>query len=258
MSARRILVLAPHPDDEVVGCCAAIARARAAGDAVFALYLTTGVPAADVEWPWRRARHAARVQRRRREALAVARRLGLEVAEMSDWPSRTLKRRLREAREWIRRAVARHAIDTVWTPAYEGGHADHDATNVVASTLDSGVRVVEFAEYSYRGGAVRRQELDPPSRDDVVLALTAAERARKRRLLAEYASERANLTYVGVTHERLRPLPAHDYARPPHPPPLFYQRFHWLPFRHPRVDFTRPWEISVAAARLRAAIAGER
>jgi LmbE family N-acetylglucosaminyl deacetylase len=29
LAGRRILVLVPHPDDEVVGCAAAIGRARA-------------------------------------------------------------------------------------------------------------------------------------------------------------------------------------------------------------------------------------
>ena len=45
MGPRRILILAPHPDDEIVACGIAALRARAAGARVFVLYLTTGIPA---------------------------------------------------------------------------------------------------------------------------------------------------------------------------------------------------------------------
>src|SRR5205823_9796815 len=55
MEPRRILVLAPHPDDEIVACGIAALRARAAGAQVFVLYLTTGVPVRGVLWPWQRA-----------------------------------------------------------------------------------------------------------------------------------------------------------------------------------------------------------
>ena len=42
--ARRILILAPHPDDEIVACGIAAIRARAADADVAVLFLTTGVP----------------------------------------------------------------------------------------------------------------------------------------------------------------------------------------------------------------------
>ena len=39
-----ILILIPHPDDEVVGCFATAGRAIASGSKVYGAYLTTGVP----------------------------------------------------------------------------------------------------------------------------------------------------------------------------------------------------------------------
>ena len=43
-----------------------------------------------------------------------------------------------EARAHVAALLADPAlgIDTVWAPAYEGGHQDHDVTNMLASTLD--------------------------------------------------------------------------------------------------------------------------
>ena len=61
-----------------------------------------------------------------------------------------------------------------------------------------------------------------------------------------YASERRNLGYVGVVSECWRKLGAYDYSLPPHPGLLWYARFQWVPFRHPRVDFTEPEAVSRA------------
>ena len=72
MDPRRILVLAPHPDDEIVACGIAISRARAADARVFVLYLTTGIPAPEALWAWQRAGYAERLSLRRAEAHAAA------------------------------------------------------------------------------------------------------------------------------------------------------------------------------------------
>lgn len=258
MIGRRVLILVPHPDDEIVGCGTAIARARAAGRDVFALYLTTGVAPVEMQWCWQRSDHAARVRRRRDEAERVAERIGLEPVGFLPWPARTLRLHLAEARTHVAALLADPAlgIDTVWAPAYEGGHQDHDVTNMLASTLDGAdtrVQVLEFAEYNYRDGIVRSQEFVAASHDDVVLVLTAEERQLKADLLGTYASERANLGHIQIGRERFRHLARYDYSRPPHPSPLFYERFHWIPFRHPRVDFTSAAQICAAIAQFRRA-----
>jgi len=78
-AARRILILAPHPDDEIVACGISAQRARVAGAQVFVLYLTSGVPEAAAPLPWRRSKRPTRSARRYREALAAAALFGLET-----------------------------------------------------------------------------------------------------------------------------------------------------------------------------------
>ena len=58
-----------------------------------------------------------------------------------------------------------------------------------------------------------------------------------------YASERGNLRHIRIGEEAYRPLPLHDYAKPPHPGKLFRERFQWVALRHPRIDFTPSGEI---------------
>ena len=248
--ARRILVLIPHPDDEVVACAAAICRARRAGARVFGLYLTTGLPSADKAWPWRRRNQPGRIARRRTEARAVADLLGLEPVGWASRPARTLKDDWAAACSDIGNILDRLDIQALWTPAYEGGHQDHDVANFLASKFAGHVPVAEFAEYNYAGGQVCAHQFPMPTGHERLLALDSVERQVKAHALALYVSERGNLTHVSgpaaLERETLRPLHEYDYSRPPHPGRLFWERFHWIWFQHPRIDFTSPEKVREA------------
>jgi LmbE family N-acetylglucosaminyl deacetylase len=249
MSRPRILLLVPHPDDEVVGCAGAIGRARAAGAHVLAVYLTTGVPAA--AWPWTRAALPARVARRQGEARAAAAQLGIEPLRFCPWPARELKSHLAEAAAQIQSLLNTHTPDALWVPAYEGAHQDHDVANFLASRISGQVPVTEFSEYN---AWPRPHSHGFPSITgaETTLLLTDAEARTKAALLALYRSERPNLRHLrACRHEVMRPLARHNYRLPAHPPPLFYQRFQWIPFRHPRVDFTSPLDVCSALVRFR-------
>jgi LmbE family N-acetylglucosaminyl deacetylase len=244
-----ILVLTPHPDDELVACAAAIGRAQGAGAKVALIFLTHGCLDAATMWPWERDRYAQAVAIRRAEGDRVAAELGVAIAGWTDRPARHLWRELGAAEAEVRAAMAAFAVDQVWTPAFEGGNPDHDGANAIAARLAAeGVSVLEFAEYNLAGGRPRSHAFPQPNGAETTLQLSADERARKRRLIALYASEKANLGYVAADREVFRPLAAYDYAAPPHPGKLWYARFQWVPFRHPMVDFTRPAEVSAALA----------
>jgi LmbE family N-acetylglucosaminyl deacetylase len=240
--AARILVLIPHPDDEVVGCGAAMVRARRHGSRIFGLYLSNGVPAPENDWPWRRRRYGARAARRWREAEAVRAQLGIVETARLDAPTRTLRLRLSKALTAIDRALAETEAEMLWSPAFEGAHQDHDAASALASRFAARVPVWEFAEYNNVGGRTHAQEFPKRLGGEIVLDLTPAERKAKRELLGAYASERRNLAHVGIAREAFRPLPKYDYARPPHEGTPFYARYRWVPF-HPRVDRTDPARI---------------
>ena len=246
MFGRRILVLVPHPDDEVIGCAAVIGRALRAppqqAPAIFATCLTTGVPAADRLWPWQRKDYARRVARRREEVRRVADLLGIKPLCFQDIPTRQLKDSLGVTRERLVGFIRDLGVDTLWTPAYEGGHQDHDAANFLASTLRNFAEVWEFSEYNYLEGRVRSQEFVSRTGAERESVLSDEERQRKRQLLALYRSERGNLRHVRTEREVFRPLAGYDYSRPPHPGKLFYQRFQWVPY-HPRVDYCQPEEV---------------
>ena len=253
MFGARILILVPHPDDEVVAAAASIGRAKAQGAVLFTLYLTDGCIARETMWPWLRKTHGAVVARRRAEAERAAALLGATPVGWSRRSARRLWRELPEVHAEIDSAIKAHGPDQIWLPAYEGGNPDHDGLNALGQLYSKDVSVLEFAEYNYFGGETCAQDFPSPSGEEQIMALTAAEQAQKRALLSAYASEQKNLNYVGVERECFRPLAAYDYSLPPHPGTLWYERFQWVPFRHPRVDFTRPGEVSDAICQYLAA-----
>lgn len=244
MFGSRILILVPHPDDEIVGFCAALRRAQEDGAKIFTLYLTHGCIERAALWPWQRHRHEDFVARRLCEAENAACFLDITPIGFTARPARHLWREMRAVFEEIKKAVKDYAIDQLWTPAYEGGHPDHDALNAVASVFKrGGLPVLEFSEYNLAGGKKRSQKFSFPNGTETVLDLSKEEQRFKQDALAYYESEQRNLGYVETKQESFRPLAAYDYAKPPHDGTLWYARFQWVPFRHPRVDFTKPQDV---------------
>jgi LmbE family N-acetylglucosaminyl deacetylase len=246
INGRSILVLAPHPDDEVVGAAIAIGRAVARGAEVRVLHLTTGVPAAGLLWPWQRSGYQDRVERRRFEAETAAAALGATLAGFADRPTRSLKDHLAAALAEVRAALGAGRADRLWVPAFEGAHQDHDAANLLGACLAREIAVWEFAEYNFCHARVNRNRFPEPHGDEQTLTPSPEEAAIKQGLLRVYASERGNLGVAGSDGECFRRLGGYDYHRPAHGGRLFWTRFQWVPFRHPRVDFTPPAAVCQA------------
>lgn len=254
MFGKRILVLAAHPDDEVVACAAAIGRAQAQGAAVFTLYLTDGCIARETMWLWQRGKHEGKVIRRRNEGEDAARHLGVKPLGWGKRPARHLWRQLAEVHAEIKAAVEQNKIDQLWVPAYEGGNADHDALNALGSMFRITLSVLEFAEYNFAGGNEHSQEFPEANGNEQTILLTAGEQKKKHAALQIYASEKENLNYVRLMRECWRPLGMVDYSKPPHEGTLWYARYQWVPFRHPRVDFTKAEEVSAAIVKFMSAV----
>lgn len=226
------LVVAAHPDDEVIGLGAQLPRLRAR---VVVAHLTDGSPHDPGD-----ARAAGFVTR---EAYARARRAELEaaLAVAGIRPGRTRELglvdqeaslHLATAARFVVRLLADHRPDLVVVPAYEGGHPDHDAA---AFAVHAAVRLAESTAPSvvefplYRAGPRGKTvaSFPPGGPPTVEVRLDAARRRLKRRMLACFVSQQRVLAEFGLEVERFRPAPAHDFARPPHEGPLHYESQPW-------------------------------
>jgi LmbE family N-acetylglucosaminyl deacetylase/glycosyltransferase involved in cell wall biosynthesis len=125
IEARAVLVLAPHPDDEVFGCGGAIAQHVARGTPVRVVVLTDGSGGGD---PARRVDECTR-------AAAV---LGYGVPEFWALPDRGLYATA-ELAQRLARTIEASAADLVYAPSPHEVHPDHRQTTALLVQALAGV-----------------------------------------------------------------------------------------------------------------------
>ena len=121
----RVLVLAPHPDDEVFGCGGAIMRHMAEGDSLQVIILSDGAYRADC------AQQSAYAELRRTESAQAAKILGYGEPEFWGLPDRGI-----EYGEFLVRRIE-HVIgtfhaDLIYAPSIYEMHPDHRALGMAA------------------------------------------------------------------------------------------------------------------------------
>lgn len=220
----RPLVLAAHPDDEAVGC--GLLLQRAAEPAV--AYLTDGAPRDPRFWQGRTREQYAEV--RRGEAQAAMALASARVFFCEGVADQELFRQLEAAQRWLDGLVAGLRPTALLAPAFEGGHPDHDAANLLAfvAAERAAVPAWEFPCYHRSvDGALVHQAFRTPSGAEVTLAPAAGEWDRKLRIYAAYESQREVLQHFTAQTEQFRPLAAYRYDAPPHPGVLNYEAWDW-------------------------------
>lgn len=121
VAAGSALVLAPHPDDEVLGCGGLLVDLVASGAAVRVLFLTDGGAGEEGE------ARAGYVERRRREAGAVADLLGFAGVEHVGLPDGHLAEHLDAAAAAIRRGLVALRPEVLLVPSPLEASRDHRA-----------------------------------------------------------------------------------------------------------------------------------
>jgi LmbE family N-acetylglucosaminyl deacetylase len=143
---RSSLVLAPHPDDETLGCGATIMRKRRAGRDVRIVIVTDGGQSSVSKV----ISEGELVAIRRRETIEAVRVLGVGEESLEFWSFRELQ--LEEERsfleERLRAVIASFEPEEILIPAISDRHPDHHALNTaVRSVLDSSE--IASAVYEY-------------------------------------------------------------------------------------------------------------
>ncbi len=168
--------------------------------------------------------------------------LGVKKFFKQDIPTRKLKENIEKTFRKISFLIKKYKIDTIFCPAYEGGHQDHDVSNFICSRLQNTSKVYEYAEYNFSKGQINCNEFIKPTKNQVTLKLSVNEKKEKIKLLEIYNSEKGNLNYLNLEKECYRKLYHYDYSKPPHLGKLFYRRFSFFSW-HPRVDSDTPKNV---------------
>lgn len=116
-----LLVLAPHPDDEVIGCGGVVALHARENRRIHVVIVTDGrasTPDADP---------AELAERRRRESMAGLAEIGVHEAEFLNIPDREVEASSQTLKELLREILLRVAPDLILIPSPVEIHPDHQA-----------------------------------------------------------------------------------------------------------------------------------
>ena len=189
----RILCLAPHPDDETLGCGGTLRKHVLAGDEVFVAFLNDGGrghPGAAS-----RAARADCARRRMREARAALEVLGVARSSFFGLPDGRLGSNLREAAKRLTALLDAFPADIVCFPHPFDNHPDHRVVfDVAVHAATSAQRNVLFAAYEVWTPVAANTLVDITQEMDV-----------KEAALRKYESQMAALGHI----ERFRGLNAY-------------------------------------------------
>ena len=132
----KLLVMAPHPDDELLGCGRLMRRVQAAGGAVIVVWLTDGGAShGELDATGRQEL----VVRRQAEGLEGLREFGIAPAasEFLGYPDGGLANaNSLDVHQRLQALCDAHAIDTVVVTDGDDGHPDHRAAFALGRGLD--------------------------------------------------------------------------------------------------------------------------
>jgi N-acetylglucosamine malate deacetylase 2 len=231
VSDARVLIVVAHPDDEVIGAGARLARLPG----LSVVLVTDGAP--------RDMNDARRNGFQTRQDYAAARHRELERALIEGnarpeliclgIPDQEATVNLLAISLQLIDLIGERRPRLILTHPYEGGHPDHDACAfavhaAVRLAADPKPPIYEFTSYHSHYGVFRAGEFlsNSPS-PALTFELNAVQRERKARMLQCFTTQRDVLAQFDIRTERFRPAPDYDFSKPPHPGALYYERFNW-------------------------------
>jgi len=135
LPGRRIAVLAPHPDDDVIGCGGTIHKHCKAGDHVAVVYLTDGARGGD----WSGPPSGELAVLRRKEAEEAAGVLGVKDLAFLGQPDGELASGP-EVVSALLDQLERIEADCILLPSFLDSHPDHAATSAVFADAAPGLK----------------------------------------------------------------------------------------------------------------------
>jgi len=144
VSRKRILILSPHQDDEILGCGCLIKKALEEKGSVKCIYMTDGSQSLSDELT-----PEALAELRKVEAIELAKNLGMEEPVFMDYPDGDLKVD-DEGAEKIAGIIEDYKPDIIFLPYFLDGHKDHTAVSgIFIASVELLKKHKKFDTYCY-------------------------------------------------------------------------------------------------------------
>ena len=190
--ARSVLVLAPHYDDEVLGCGGLVARLAASGAAGRVLFLSdSGADAPDGE------DRQTYSNRRRQEARAAAEALGVAGRDHLGLPDGGLEQHLDALADGIRRAILSQRPELLLVTSPLEASPDHRAAFRALHELLRGVRGGDPLEPLVERLDVLAYEVNRPFDPDVLVDVSE-QVPKVEKAMGCYASQQERHDYLSA------------------------------------------------------------
>jgi LmbE family N-acetylglucosaminyl deacetylase len=178
----KVLILAPHPDDEVFGCGGAIMRHLAQGDAVSVIIATDGHAAVIHENEKAKQNYISNRYQESRNAATV---LGYENLEMWHFPDRELKYNNLTVEKTIQ-TILKNQATLIYAPSIFEIHPDH--FNLAQIAIDA-VIATQTSLMMY--------EIGVPLRPNFLLDITDL-KERKHQAMEYFSSQTQLNDYINI------------------------------------------------------------
>lgn len=148
-----ILVIAAHPDDEILGLGATLHRHRKDGDKIMVTYVTNGTAGEGASWKTKVNDSKIIAEVRFNEGLK-----GLKLLDILErnilclgYPDAGTHRYLKNIARDLNKLIKKTKPKRIYVHCIEGGHSDHDITSFVVKSVCKKLKfdnVFEWAEYN--------------------------------------------------------------------------------------------------------------
>ena len=185
----KVLVLAPHPDDETLGCGGTIRLLVEAGKKVRIVFLTSGDKAEDAE------NNKGYSLMREKEAEKALRVLGVTEYDFLRFPDRELAAHYEAVQYKIEQAMKAFMPDAVYCPSMVEINPDHRTTDEVMLEIQKSLCVRDAETESTK---VILYEVTTPLRPNLLVDISSTFR-QKKRAVKKYRSQLRLIDYLQYT-----------------------------------------------------------
>jgi N-acetylglucosamine malate deacetylase 2 len=243
-SSQPALIIAAHPDDEVIGLGSRLPEMKSSA---LIVHSTDGAPLTDALVAGFSGKEAYADARRQELAAALALAgISTQQCHFLGFGDQEASLHLEGLTHQIIELLREIKPAIIFTHPYEGGHPDHDATAFAVHSAvklsrngGSGPGIYEFTSYHAAPGGMETSEFLPCSGNSICSkVLNEQERLLKTRMLHCFVTQQHVLQQFSLSVEKTRSAPSYDFSQAPHTGKLYYENFAW------GVDGTRWRELA--------------